>query len=124
MSDQTKPPAWAVEAATDILYDHLERPRQQYIDSAAAIIAKHAPRPMRLRWVQVDAQTAVADSEFGSYSVWEFQDEDGVRCYMRRKGEHGGTLVKGATSLDQAKAAAQADFAERVAKCMEAGDAE
>lgn len=85
----------------------------------ARIIAECAPRVRTLEWVTSDEPTAYANSRLGSYTVWTFDDETGTRAYMRRKGEHGGTLLAGVTTLEAAKAAAQADFEQRVADCFE-----
>lgn len=127
MSD-TKIPAWAVESARELHeritgnpgtaedFGLLERGAKQKI---ADIIAKHAPRPMRLRWErkQTDDPAAFrqeAKSPFQiDYAIWRSGMSD---IYFMN-----GSAYK---SIYEAECAAQADFAARLEKCTEAGDAE
>lgn len=104
MSIPTKPLAWAVEAAKE-LHPHYGRGTIRLV---AAIIAKHAPRPMRLQWkTDNDGATFYADTPFGRYKVgkswWTFNDGSDHNF----------------DGHDENKTAAEAHFDERVAKCME-----
>lgn len=112
MSDQTKPPAWAVEAVREIeTHFQGQRLRPDLPGIFAAIIAKHAPRPKQIKWQERLNGFWFAHTPVGDYAV------SGMGWH-RVETWFGGP----SENLDQAKAAAQADFAERVAKCMEAGD--
>ena len=114
MSNPTKPPAWAVEAASKINDQYCGNKYDESDEQTiAAIIAKHAPRRRQIKWQERLNGFWFAHTPVGDYAV------SGMGWH-RVETWFGGP----SENLDQAKAAAQADFAERVEKCMEAGDDE
>ena len=69
-----------------------------------------------LEWVQDGPNNWRADCEFGPYSSWCI---DGHSFYRRPYKRSGGTAA--GSTIVEAQAAAQADFAQRVRSCLPAG---